>query len=234
MENFIFQKMLQGTCVMKNYICKYGLYHNRPCKNNEPRSNNGFIYTAYAHALGFPIADIRDVFLSCVKSLVPIHINRLPGKIEPPISRDELIGMVHLGLLDPGFLIENKWRFYKSDLSYSFIDQIKALWSLRNKGQRAVWEEKIYAAYPITFKLMWHDRYYMKKYFKKKTFIHERIAFYAHAFVSIAKRNNKTNNISGKNLIWLQLKDLNCHFMLLLINRKKNFLDYFGEDHPFT
>jgi len=222
-----------------NYICKYELYHDKPCKEDyspfEPSSNNGWIYTAYAQALGHLTASTRHyqkLYDACLEfTSNSFYIDRLPNKTEPPISRDEAIGMHYLRT--PIFIKLHQQDFYLcySGIanSVSWIDSIKALWKIRNEHRNFVWQNEVFDAYKLAFKLMPHDVYYFKKSFGFSTNITESILFNLYAFSTIVQ-----NNISARNVLWLQLKDLNSKFWIKFINQPKNFKKYFGDNHPFV
>lgn len=221
---------------MQNYICKYGLYHDKPVKDGEPSSNNGWIYTAYAKALGFPLPiniDYDSLFMDCKTEESSNFIrNRLPKKEEPPVSRDEIIGM-HVMANDVCFLLGNLYSWYLVKRvweKYSIIQSIKALWKIRKKHRNYVWKNKVYPAYKLAFKLMPHDRYFIKStsmHFRSN--LYEWCMFQLYAFSTIVQRN-----ISAKNILWLQLEMLNSIFWIRFINQPKNFKKYFPADHPFN
>lgn len=197
-----------------NFVDKYGLYHHKPCVNDEPSSNNGWLYTSIAKHLGFPIAksSLQKCFLSCLRSISPLQLDRLPGKKEPPISRDEILGMVSLGLLDVKHLEENYWQFCnldgfvpKSLWQLNWWEVVKSLWRIRKSHRNALWDsdywnEKVWV-HPdhlhIGFRLTPQDTYYMlKKSGRRANPIHF-IYFYISTY------------LSGNSLIpWLKLKDL--------------------------
>ena len=78
-------------------------------------------------------------------------------------------------------------------------------------------------------KIWHHDRYYINKMQNKRPTILEFIAFYLHAAYTV-----KNGSPGQLNLLWLQLHDLKSKILILLIDRKKNFLEYFDKDHPFN
>ena len=212
------------------YVCKYGLYHDKPCVDNEPSSNNGWIYTAYAKALGLKTGNYFYLYNSCFSDRGNFIINRLPKKTKPPISRDEIIGMVSLKTTIDDVLWYSDFNMYRLNLkNVSYFDSLKALWIIRNEHRNYMWENKIYPAYKLAFKLMPHDVYYIKKYNRVKQSFFEWGMFQLYAFSTILQ-----NNVSAKNVLWLQLKDLNSIFWIKFLNQKKNFLEYFGKEHVFN
>lgn len=225
---------------MSRYICKYGLFHHKECEENvygvnEPSSNNGWIYTAFSAYLGYTIRidNLHELYLKCQHSVEsPFIITRLPGKQEPPISRDELIGMLSLGMAE--FLPKNNWYYFDYKEEVKPINQIKAALSLRGKHRNHAWTEKVTNAYPVVFRLWFWDVYYAKKMLNIKPTILEFILFNLYALSTILKFKKSTSTLSEKNILWLQLKDLNSRVLIRFVNQKRNFLNYFGPHHDFT
>jgi len=227
----------------KTFICKYGLYHDKPCINGEPSSNNGWIYTAYAYRL-LSVFDVltsnvpmKEVFDGCVISKMSNYkfmLTRLPGKPYPPISRDELIGMACLSKFHGGWIpryINKDWTWYRKDRvkTSSLFQSIKALYSIRNEHRNTVWKEEIIEGYPLAFRLMWWDRYFFNKKYKMNSTIAQYVWFKLYTLSTIL-----TGTPSELNILWLQLKELDSKFWIKLINQKKSFGEYFSEDHPFN
>lgn len=223
---------------MSKYKCKYGLYHDKPCVNNEPSSNNGWTYTAYAKYLAPNTVDDNQIYRTyqqCTKSYTPLMIDRLPNKKYPPFSKDEAIGCVSLGLLHNDELARSYYNFCNIDRDFkreltlkSTIDAAKTLYNLKDRHRNAVWELEAVEAYPLAFKLAPWDVYYCKKMGGKKASIFESIAFYLNAASTIAKGNK-----SVRMLLWLQLEDMN-HWLLKFVPKNKWVKDYFGPDHDFV
>ena len=221
---------------MKNYTDRNGMYHDKPCSDGEPSSNNAFIYTALARAIGAPYDKDKTlkVFTDCCKiTAFEFEVTRLPGKEEPPISRDEILGMASLGLLPSSTLCYFNWQFYKPQLHVIYqtplLEQLMAVYSLRGKHRNYAWKEKIIASYPIVFKLFWHDRYYVKKHCRELPTVFEWFMFNMYVLSTILQKDT-----SAKNILWLQLHDLKSFFWIRFINRHVNFMNYFGEEHVFN
>lgn len=219
-----------------SYICKYGLYHDKPVTDGEPSSNNGWIYTAYAKALGFFLPNrkhYQDLNAKCMvqDQSSDFYRYRLPGLVEPPISRDEIIGMhvlntnidFLLGYVYGWYLTRRQWQ------EYSMIQAIKALWAIRKEHRNYFWKNKIYPAYKLAFKLMPHDRYFIKatsELFKPN--LYEWVMFQVYALATILQKN-----YSARNILWLQLNQMHSVFWINFVNQPKNFENYFREGHPF-
>lgn len=81
---------------------KYSRWHDKPCIDGEPKSNNGWIYSAYADIVGLPVNRVK--LYECFNNsrtdyprMLPV--NRSPGKGLPPMSRDEILGMDYFNML---------------------------------------------------------------------------------------------------------------------------------------
>ena len=220
---------------MDNFQCKYGLFHDKPCINNEPRSNNGWIYTAqskYAMGIKYEPEDYYPLWRKCFRYDHVIYwIDRLPGKLLPPISRDEIIGMASLGLPIAGVLDHNKnWMLYNEEVTKNipFLDTLKSLWAIRNMHRNFFWQEEILEIFPISMKVFPHDRYYLKKLSGIKTDALEYFLFYLYAFSIIFR-----GSAGEQNLLYLQLKDMGS-YLCRFIPYRKNMLKYFGPGHIFN
>ena len=189
---------------MSEYVDKYGLYHHKKVVEGEPSSNNGWIYTAYAALLGITIDKMRliDCFQRCIISSEPFKMNRLPGKGLPPMSRDEVLGLVSLGILDDHILYKQHYQFCnlpnfepKSLWKVSWVKALKAAWRIRNSHRNALWDEP--DLWHFGFRLPPQDTYYViKKAGGRPGFLHT-LYFYVSTYNS------------GSHLIpWLKLKSL--------------------------
>lgn len=213
---------------MSEYVCKYGLYHDKPCIDKEPRSNNGWIYSAFAHHKNIHIQfwKLEQTFHDCwFYAKDPFIINRIPYKHTPPISRDEIIGMTSLGF-DP---LNSGWSMYNEQDNPSYLTAISGLWKIRSKHRNYFWENEMVEVYPIAMKLWWHDRHYINKMQNKSSNLFYWFMFQVYALATILQKN-----ISAKNVLTLQLEDLHSKFWIRFINKKENYSIYFGKDHPFN
>ena len=222
---------------MTTYTDKWGRWHNKPTDGIVPSSNNGWIYSAYAKYLAdeeLNMFGIEDCYYKCLRQLGPIKVDRHPGDLEPPISKDEIIGMLSLNLLDEIDLELSHWNFcnlpeYKQEkLTFEIVQKAKeALEAIEGEHRNYVWENKVVEAYPLAFALAPWDIYYAKKLYGRKANLLEFILFYGN-IISVLHSDNK----STKMMLWLQLKDLK-HPLVKLLPIKKYVLNYFGKDHPF-
>lgn len=213
-------------------------WHHKPTDGLNPSSNNGWIYTAYAKKI-FPNS-VDHIFLlecynDCVRSLSPVKVDRSPGMSHPPLSKDEVIGLVSLGLLTRHELESSYYNFCNLEAEFerkltfkSFITAVKSLWKIRKEHRNYPWQQSMVETYPLLFKLMPWDIYYVKKHYKKNTSIIEKLAFYLN-FIAVTMGDNK----STKMMLWLQLQDLK-HPLRHLIPTEKYIRDYFGPEHPLS
>ena len=226
---------------MNEYQDKWSRWHDKPCLNGEPKSNNGWIYTAYGKYLDPNHLESRDMmsrldcYIGCKKNQSPIKIDRLPGKLTPPLSKDEVIGLVSLGLLTRHELEDSHWNFCNfveyQPKKLNFLSVCKAailLYKARNEHRNYIWQNKVESAYSLAFWLAPHDQYYVIKRYGNKATILQTIAFYLN-IVSVWRSDNK----STKMMLWLQLTDLN-HWLAKKVPRDKWVRNYFVENHPFV
>lgn len=227
-----------------NYQDKWTRWHDKPCIDGEPKSNNGWIYTAYSKYLiekksieesNKELLARKTCYRECRKSIRPLKIDRSPNDPTPPLSKDEVIGLVSLRFLKANELKESYWNFCnfvdyepKKLNIISICKSAIALYKARKEHRNYIWENKIESAYPLAFWLAPHDQYYVVKYFKQKATILQTVAFYLN-IVSVWRSDNK----STKMMLWLQLEDLN-HWLAKRVPRDKWVRNYFGEDHPFV
>jgi len=221
----------------KTYQDKYTMWHDQECINGEPRSNNPWIYSAYAQYLAPNTVDLEkrhQRFRECYRSFDPILIDREPGRTDFPISKDEIIGMVSSGLLTRSELKVSHWNFCNLEGDFdrkltikSFFTAAKALYGLRDKHRNYFWENKMVETYPLAFYLPPWDQYYVNRHYKRGSSIFQYLAFYLNA-ASVLTKGNK----SVRMLLFLQLSDMD-HWLLKLVPKKKYVKAYFEEGHPF-
>jgi hypothetical protein len=125
-----FSALATSRTNMNNYIDQYGRYHHKPVTEVNPiPSNNGWIYTAYAHKVGLPVdfSKLEDCYNVSKETGKLI---RSPGKPYPPISRDEILGLAELGLLSEADIPD--WNFSPYELpKFSLKALIEQLWYMR-------------------------------------------------------------------------------------------------------
>jgi len=221
------------------YQDKNTFWHNKPSLAGKPSSNNRFIYSAYSKYLAPNTLNMNKVLVEYVASTVslsPVIIDRSYNDPMPPLSKDEVIGMVSLGLLTRNELEASYYNFCNIGLDKvedrkltfkSFFKAAKALFSIQGEHRNYFWENNVKDTYPLAFKLAPWDIYYVKKYYAAKTSILETMFFYLNIITTM-----RGDNKSTKMMLYLQLRDLN-HPLLSILPVEDYILDYFGEDHPF-
>ena len=227
---------------MNNYICEYGFVHDKPCIDQKSSSNNGWIYTAYLNQFK-AIENKSELYKVWQESRPNVEenyqwlIKRRPDLLEPPISRDEIIGMVSLGAINIASyqaVLNANWSWINypevfKDQEYPGLwTQIKAVFSLKDQHRNYVWRQEIYNAYPIVFKLAPHDVYYLQRSIGLETSVFGFFMFSVYAIQTILAKDNN----SARNILWLQLKDLKSKILVKFVNHKKSFGEYFPKDHP--
>lgn len=151
------------------YIDKWGRYHDKPCLNREPSSNNGWIYTAYAAKVGIQLDNIKlSVCMSkCRIPGNPPHLIRSPDKSLPPMSRDEILGFAALGLLQPEDL--QGWNFSPYSIPrFNLIKLAQQLWDLRpslNRHRNYFWQNGLSQIYRFAFSVPLQDRAFLLECF---------------------------------------------------------------------
>lgn len=151
---------------MKTYYDKYSRLHHKPCVNGEPSSNNGWLYTAYAQKLGLPIdkQKLWNCYQACfVNGPVP-HVTRSPGKALPPMSRDEILGLVALGVpTRPKKVI---WNFSPFAIpKFNLIKLVKQLIEVRGKHRNYFWENNLDQLYRFAYSIPLTDRHFILQKF---------------------------------------------------------------------
>lgn len=210
---------------MNNYVDLYGRYHDKPVTDSDPvPSNNGWIYTAYVDKAGLPVDSnqLDYYFVEChvdFEGFPTRALFRSPGKSTPPISRDEILGVVSLGLLKNESEIIQDWNFSPYPLpKFSLIKLVKQLWELRPGlladkyitlfnffGGKAVklpfgyhlafkhrnyfWQNGLDQIYRFAFSVPLSDRHFILKKWGKFHFYNPVHLFYA----AVGKINSKLN-----------------------------------------
>lgn len=177
-----------------SYIDRYGRYHHKPCNKEQPSSNNGWIYTAYADKLGLPVnnSDLRDCFNQCLNER-NIFVLRSPGKGLPPMSRDEVLGATALGLLKEENL--DGWSFSPRPIPrFNPFKLLAQLWEVRGKHRNYFWENNLDQLYRFAFSVPIQDRDFILDNTNKKVNVFAAL-FYS-AVATIDKMLNKPSGIT--------------------------------------
>jgi len=216
---------------MSNYQDGYTRWHDRT-----KGSNNGFIYSSYSKYLAPHTIDqqkIRECYELCLRKLSPLKVDRSPHDPYPPISKDEIIGMVSLGLLSRDVLVASHWNicnleYTPKKLTFrSFYKAAKILYKLRDEHRNYFWENEIKDAYALAFYLPPELQYYVNKMDGTRPTIIQTIFFYVNYFLTLYKGDK-----SSRMIYWLICQDMN-HFLLRFIPRDKWVRNYFEPEHDF-
>lgn len=231
------------------YLDKYTRFHDRLVRGEgDIPSNNGWIYSAYGRHLlpnqgNFELR--LQCFNECERGYFPLRIDRSPNDPTPPMSKDEIIGLVSFGFLTDTDLKRNHWnfcnidthfpkkmtfkRFFKSAYAlYKMNKEVKKLGLEGSRLRNYVWEKPVPEAFDLAFYLAPWDQYYVLKYREKKPTLFQTIMFYLN-FLAVKFKGNKSTRM----MLWLQLEDMK-HPLLKYIDRDKYVRDYFDEEHPFV
>lgn len=194
-----------------SYIDRYGRIHDKPVVNGDYSSNNGFFYSAVARKLGgFVPIDYRYAS-ECSKRKVR-HLD----KVEPPISRDEILGLVSLGTMTQREL--PTWSFSPYPLpNFNLITLVKQLWDCKDKHRNYFWQNNLSQVYHVAFSVPLQDRHFIN---------------------TIFKRFNPLYWVIAKVDSWLTPKSNSGHLIRFLkydiMPDIKVFEEYFGPTHPIT
>tara|TARA_B100000508_G_scaffold55003_1_gene42581 strand:+ start:1717 stop:2391 length:675 start_codon:yes stop_codon:yes gene_type:complete len=220
---------------MKNWTDAYGRWHDKPTDGDRPSSNNGYIYSAYAHKLDLlkNISSINECYQKSIVNINNVNFNRHPDiwqtENTAPPSRDEVIGLISLGLLNANYLKNNHWCFWIDGKPLEDIDwfnTIIEMLKLAGKHRNEVWTGEYPDAKQLAFRLNFHDRFYVKYMAGMKTTTEEEMLW--SYYVDDMK---KTNNWSAKNICILQMSDIGLDISHM--NKPKSYNKYFQKEHPF-
>lgn len=196
----------------------WGRYHDKECIGGLPSSNNGWIFTSYAKKLGLHINQYGLIlcFSNCKRS--ETIIDRSPDKKEPPMSRDEILGLAYLGLLKDKNI--PNWNFCPYDIpKFNLFKTVAAFWRLRKAHRNAVWENGGEPhAFRFAFSVPIQDRAFILTCLGKEV-----PKFYQ--LVNFIDSKIKSKNKSSRLIHWLKHDT---------IPDVKDFELYFGKSHIFT
>lgn len=226
-----------------------GLWHDKPSR----KSNNVFIYGAYAKALGLDVSKYPDYFDECVISLTRdnITINRHPRQVEPPFSFDEALGAVYLGLIPYDALKGNHFVFHghgkrlDERVFQKLVSGILKMVVAHNvnifmpkskkvKERNLFWKYNIDEIAYFAYRFNPAQTYIIKKFCKRKYHTQEEKLW---AFFRDNLENTKPkshSDYSQRNLLWLMHIMNNDHKRAKKLKPWINFEKYFGKNHTFT
>jgi|11BtaG_2_1085332.scaffolds.fasta_scaffold00997_5 hypothetical protein len=234
---------------MNNYQDRFTRFHDKPTDGRNPSSNNGFIYTAYAKHIVPDMVDqmkITECVHKCLVDKNKFQINRNPNDPTPPLSRDEVMGILSIykntgyGDLLYKCLKSNHWNFCnlpeyeKKPLNLNrILTAADILYDIKDEHRNTVWKENMIDAYPLAFRLPPSDIYYLKRLYGDKPNMLERLHFYAETLQSVYKGDK-----SGRVITWLKIKDLGLEDTFLgkkvIAREKQSFEEYLGKEHILT
>lgn len=235
-----------------NYQDEWSRWHSKPTDGHNYSTNNGWIYSAYSKYLLRDTErnlDYGKLYLcldKCTRSLEPLKIDRSPNDPTPPISKDEIIGLVSLSMLKSNDLKLSYWNYCNlpeyTQKPLSLVVVWKAIRAgiIRNSIVRKLkltggskrnyyWENRMIDLYPLAFRLAPWEIYYVKEMSNETPTFFEELTFYLH-YIQVILSGNKSTRM----MLWLMLKDLRKNNMLRFVNMKKYVTTYFGKEHPFT
>lgn len=149
---------------MSNYFDRWGRLHDKPCINEQPSSNNGWIYSAYYQKAGgkLNLTLLYECFKDCVRqgATGQLYTIRSPDKLEPPQSRDEILGTAAIGLLQPRHL--DDWSFSPYPIpKFSIVKLVQQAYELNGKHRNYFWQNKLDQIYRFAFSVPLQDRAFL-------------------------------------------------------------------------
>ena len=152
------------------YTDSIGRIHDKPTDGAFPSSNNGWLYTAVYKKLGGVVRFDRSRALECAEQLKR-HPSIYDAKA-PPISRDEVLGLVYLGVMKPEHL-EN-WSFSPFPLpKFNFVKLIQQIKQARGQDRNYFWENNLDQLYRFAFSVPLQDRHFiLSRWGKYNLFYH--------------------------------------------------------------
>jgi hypothetical protein len=202
-----------------NFQDRWTRYHDKPCTEGNPSSNNGWIYSAYAKKLGLTMDEkkleicfdgcTRYVYGKCVLTRHPVT-----EKDTVPMSRDEILGMAYLGLLTQEHL--NGWSFSPYPIpKFCLKTLIKQVLEAKGQHRNYFWKNNLGQLYRFTFSVPLTDRAFIIEHSNMK------INFVSKTFYKlVAKIDSMLNKENG--IRWLK-------YGKSLSGMQKEFM----EGHPF-
>lgn len=252
-QGFTAEVSVEKSQKLSIYQDRYGLWHDKPTENGNPRSNNWMIYTAYAKALGLPVGDYKSYFKKCAVEISSnkILVYRHPNKPTPPLSFDEFFGITYLDKnLIPYSAIKGNHLVYvgkgkrvhedvifkmmKAIAEYSVAVKINRLTGKKKPDRNLWWERKLNNVRYFAARLTPAHAYILKKWNGKKPHREEEKiwTFYRDA-ISKSKKKGR-GDISQKNFLWLLHLMNGDERRAAGLKPWVNFERYFGANHDFT
>lgn len=213
---------------MNKYQDEYSRWHDR----TPATSNNSWLYSAVSKYRQPNTLD-NDLLNACFRKCVTseYNLNRSPDKSKPPMSIDEIYGLVSIGFLDANYLELAKWNFCNIE-GYEYtrptLRSFRTLYTIRNCHRNYFWQNGLTETYSLAFMVMPWFKYTIKKLSSVRPSIFETIMFYTNAISVICGKDRST-----RQLLWLQLKDLKSKFLIKLLPTNKVMSDYYEDGHPF-
>lgn len=194
-----------------DYVDIFGRVHDKPCTNGQYSSNNGFFYSAVAIKLGGLLILDMEYANACAEKKVR-HLD----KSLPPISRDEILGLVSIGAMTKKEL--PTWSFSPYALPrFNPITFVKQLLECRGKHRNHFWQNNLSQVYHVAFSVPLQDRDFINRCFGRKNIFYK-------IFAKIDSFLKPKSN-SGHLIRFLKYD---------IMPEIKVFEEYFGPTHPIT
>lgn len=215
---------------------------------------NKFIYGAISKYLGLDVSTYPELFNKCKPEIKKgfIKFNRTPIDSEPPISPEEFIGAIVLGLIPYDIAKSNHFYFMGKGKKASVKDLEKIATGLlklymshqlnifmpkskKIKQRNLFWKHEIQELYGLAFRLNPAYVYAIKRANNKDTHEEERLLFKLYVDCTLSKRKSKFRGDQSQVMILWVLANYMQDYGLANKCRIKDILrKYFPADHNFN
>lgn len=220
-----------------SYQDKHSFYHDKANKI----SGNGVLYSAYALQEGLYCPEEEFIVRMLLHELIIKSGDSIITKRyfdnDKPDSIDNTIGFARFDAIDCKDYERNGWYFRgsKADYAkYSWFQFIKTAFKYRKEllaDRNYFRDNNLPEIGKLAYWIPFQYRYYIKRRQGHETSVVDTICFYLHCiFTSFIKDEGKKT--SPKNLVVLMLESLGSKVLIKLFNKKKQYSEYFTEDHP--
>jgi len=220
-----------------SYQDKFSRWHIKPCIDGEPSSNNGWIYTAFAFhlGLGLDLFELEDCYQASNRGVWP-KVDRSPGKMFPPLSRDEVLGLYICGMIHLKTIERSYWQFCnlvgftpKPLWKINLFKALKAAWKIRKSHRNALWDEE--DLWHLGFRLPPQDTWFVLKVAELSPSLIHTLYFYVSSLLTVLGKDD-----SGILILWVKLKELKMEgsWLYKKLKWENAIRNTFAVDHDFV
>jgi hypothetical protein len=206
---------------LDQYKDKWGRVHDKPKKEgSDYPSGNPWIYSAIATKLGESLTLTDSVGEICATRLVRHPDIYEYGSAMSPISRDEILGLAHLGFLKPEHF--KGWSYSPFVIpKFNLLDTLRQAYNLVDwktrtlKHRTTFWKEGYSQIYRFAFSVPFQDRHFINKCWGRYNPLWHLIHIIAH--------RKQPEHRTSRLLRYLKTGQ-----------DKEAVANYFGEQHPLS